>query len=280
MLLKADLRAVQSSLYGHPYFPAIFVTLVAPAEFRALPLERQAAIVTEMKQTLQLVYDHAVPIVVALQPAFPDTEIRSASGFFVRIDGQTFLGTADHVWRRFLRRRTTGENVIFQAGRFAIEPDRQGILRDGKQDVVLIPGTEREARTSGQLVASTPDGWPPPIPRVGSYVAFSGCPELLRDRDSRDHIGFGSFSSIMRVTSVTADNVVCQFERDTWVSDGPVLPPAPGDNMSGASGGPVFSLDHPLHIPLVGLIYEFAPGLFGSEIELLYLRPLASARFS
>jgi hypothetical protein len=41
----------------------------------------------------------------------------------------------------------------------------------------------------------------------------------------------------------------------------------------------VFLLDYPLHVPLIGLIYEFAPGLFGSEIELLYLRPLAAARF-
>ncbi len=262
----------------HPNHSTADISLIAPAEFRALPLIRQATIPAEIKQTLQLAYDHAVPIVIALPPGFADNDLRSASGFFVRIDGQTYLGTADHVWRQYLSRRAAGAQVIFQAGRFAIDRDRPGILRDRVGDIALIPVTEQEARRSGQLVASTAACWPPPIPRVGSYVAFSGCPERLRDRDAHDHIGFGSFSFIMRVTSVTADNIICQFERDTWVSDGPLLPPAPGDDMSGASGGPAFSLDHSLHVPLVGLIYEFTPGLFGSEIELLYLRPLASAR--
>jgi hypothetical protein len=254
--------------------------LVAPAEFRALPADRQAAIITEMKQTLQLAYDHAVPIVIALPPKHPDPDLRSASGFFVQIDEQTYLGTADHVWRWYLDRREAGDGVMFQAGRFAISHDRSGILRDAKRDIVLIPVSEQEVRRSGHLVASTASGWPPPMPRVDSYVVFSGCPERLRERDSQDHIGFGSFSSIMRVTSATADNVICQFERESWVSDAVLPPPAPGDDMSGASGGPVFSLDHLLHVPLVGLIYEFNPGLFGSEIELLYMRPLAVAQFT
>lgn len=140
--------------------------------------------------------------------------------------------------------------------------------------------TDDEARLSGQLIASTAHGWPPPLPRVDSYVAFSGCPERLREQLASDHVGIGSFSSIMRVRSATDDNIVCQLERETWVSDGPLLPPALGDDMSGASGGPVFSLDHPLDVPLIGLIYEFAPGLFGSQIELLYISPLASTRFT
>ena len=254
--------------------------LIAPADFRALPLDRQAVIIAEMKQTLQLAYDHAVPIIVALPPKYPDPGLRSASGFFVRVQDQTYLGTADHVWRWYLERRESVDEVMFQAGRFAVDRGRPGILRDAKHDLVLIPVTEQEVRRSGHLVASTATGWPPPLPRVNSYVVFSGCPERLRERDSSDHIGFGSFSSIMRVTSATSDNVICQFERESWLSDSVLPPPAPGDDMSGASGGPVFSLDHPLHVPLIGLIYEFNPGLFGSEIELLYMRPLAAAQFA
>jgi hypothetical protein len=253
--------------------------LVAPTKFRALPASQQSAIITEVKSTVQLAYDHAVPIVIARPATQSDDDLRNASGFFIRIEGQIYLGTADHVWRQFLRRRDAGENVMFQAGRLAVNCDRTGVLRDEKQDIVLIPVSEKEAQRSGQLIASTASGWPPPLPRIDSYVAFSGCPERLRERHADGRIEFGSFSSIMRVTSATADNITCRFERDTWLSDGPLLPPAPGDDMSGSSGGPVFSLDYPLHLPLVGLIYEFSPGLFGSGIELLYLRLLAAAQF-
>lgn len=254
--------------------------LIAPAEFHALSADRQASIIAEIKQTVQFAYDHAVPIVVALPPKSPDQNLRSASGFFVEIDGQRYLGTADHVWRWFLARRQQGEDVIFQAGGFAVREDRAGLLRNAKWDVALIPVTEQEVRRSGHHVASLSAGWPPPLPRINSYIVFSGIPERLRERKPDSHVEFGSFSSIMRVTSVSAENIICQFEREHWVSEAVMPPPAPGEDLSGASGGPVFSLDYPLHIPLIGLIYEFNPGLFGSDIELLHVRPMAAAQFT
>jgi hypothetical protein len=218
--------------------------------------------------------------VVSPRPGHDRDNLRSASGFFVRIDARLFLGTADHVWKSYLRRRDEGEDIIFQAGSFTIAADRPGILRDERADLALIPIADAEAREGGHHVATAPPGWPPPLPRVGSYVVFSGCPEALRERDTDAHIGFGSFSSIMRVTSATADNVKCEFERDTWVSDSPNLPPALGADLSGMSGGPVFSLDYPLEVPLIGLIYEFNAGVFGSDIEVLCIRPFAAAQLS
>ena len=254
--------------------------LVGPEEFRRLPPERQAAILTEMKQTLQLAYDHAVPIVVSPPPGSDRDDLRSASGFFFRIDARLFLGTADHVLKTYITRREGGEDIILQAGSFTVAPDRPGVLRDERADLALIPITDAEAYSSGRHVSTAPRGWPPPLPRVGSYVVFSGCPESLRERDANAHVSFGSFSSIMRVTSATADNVKCEFEREAWVSDSPNLPPALGTDMSGMSGGPVFSLDYSVDVPLIGLIYEFNAGIFGSDIEVLCIRPFSAAQFS
>lgn len=247
---------------------------IGPSDFLKLPDDRRAAILAELKQTTQFAYDHAVPVVISLPPRAKDrSSLRSASGFFVQVGEQIYLGTADHVWKSFLTRRANGEDVIFQAGRFAVDANRTDVYRDEFRDVAFIPVTKEEARRSGHTVSSAAHGWPPPHPSVGSYVVFSGCPERLGDQDTDDHIGMGSFSSIMRVTSASEEHVVCQFDREMWVSDGPNPPPAPGADLSGMSGGPVFSLEHPLSMPLIGLIFEFS-----SNLELMYIRTFANVR--
>ena len=247
---------------------------VGPPEFLNLPNDRRAVILAEIKQTTQFAYDHAVPVVISLPPKAKNRAgLRSASGFLLKVGSQIYLGTADHVWKSFLTRRANGEDVIFQAGRFAVDASRPGVYRDEFRDLAFIPITEDDARRSGHIVSSAPHGWPPPYPAIGSYVVFSGCPERLRDQDSDDHVGFGSFSSIMRVTSASEEHVVCQFDREMWVSDGPNPPPAPGDDLSGMSGGPVFSLERSLSIPLIGLIFEFS-----ANLDLMYIRTFTSVR--
>jgi hypothetical protein len=228
-----------------------------PADFLKLPPSEQKAILTGMKETVKLAYDRVVPVVISRPPnAAEPSALQSASGFFVVIAGQTYLGTARHVWRIFHARHAADARVRFQAGRFAIEPAAKGVIEDESRDTVLIPVADRDAQRSGQTISSTPLGWPPPAPAIGSFVVFSGCPEMNREHDTADHVGIGCFSSLMRVTDVSAYGLICQFERDTWIWDGPNDPPPPGSKLSGMSGGPVFSLDG-ISIPLVGLIRDF-----------------------
>lgn len=223
-----------------------------------------------MKFTVQLAYDRTVPIIIS-EPrgASLQARMRSASGFFVEIDSMYYLGTAHHVWLNFIRRKAAGEDVIFQAGRLAVAANVEGLVEDATRDIVLIPVDPRGVQRSGQTVSSAARGWPPPLPKAGSYVIFSGCPESLRDHDEPGHVGFGSFSSLMRVTDVDAFGLICEFERGTWIWDGPNNPPQPGDDLSGMSGGPVFAADD-LSIPLVGLIKKF-----GGSWEMLHVATLA-----
>ena len=222
-----------------------------------LPEAERQEIMAGMRATVQLAYERVVPIVISAPPSSSaPSELRSASGFFVEISNQMYLGTAYHVWQHFQRRHRAGEVVVFQAGQLTIKPDVDGIQDDERRDVIFIPVDAEEARRSGQTVSSASLGWPPPAPAVGSFVVFSGCPETHRERDSRHHVGFGCFSSIMRVTDVTDQELVCEFERGTWIWDGPNDPPPPGADLSGMSGGPVFALGE-LAIPVVGLIRRF-----------------------
>jgi hypothetical protein len=230
---------------------------IFPADFMKLPEAKRQEIVTGMKATVQLAYDRVVPIVISAPPrSTVPSELRSASGFFVEISEQMYLGTAHHVWQHFQRRHRAGEGVVFQAGELTIKPDVAGIQDDAARDIIFVPVDAVEARRSGQTISSASLGWPPPPPAVGSFVVFSGCPETHRERDSRHHVEFGCFSSVMRVTDVSGHELVCEFERDTWIWDGPNGPPAPGADLSGMSGGPVFALGE-LAIPLVGLVRRF-----------------------
>jgi hypothetical protein len=200
------------------------------------------------------------------------SSVRSASGFFVRINDRVYLGTADHVWRSFLERVAQGQGVIFQAGGLRIEADRPEVVRDPDRDVAFIPISKSETRRCKHTISSAARGWPPPLPKKDTYVVFSGCPEVLRDHASDSSLEFGYYSAIMRVTTASEAHIVCQFEREIWVTDYRKIPP-PGTDLSGMSGGPVFSLDDPLSMPLVGLISEFSPSL-----ELLYVRTFAEFR--
>ena len=159
---------------------------------------------------------------------------------------------------------------MFQASSFTVREDRANILRDAKRDVALIPVTEQEVRRSGLHVEISPPAGRPHCP---ASIRTSYSPESQSDSERKpdNHIEFGSFSSIMRVTSGISPitSSVSSSANTGFQLTSVMSPPALGENLSGASGGPVFSLDHPLHIPLIGLIYEFNPGRFGSDIELL-----------
>ena len=182
------------------------------------------------------------------------------------MEGQTYLGTALHVWTHFLERRAHGEDVIFQTRGSAIEPDQRNVWTDTLNDLAFIPVSPREADRTGTSISPLERGWPPPPPKRDSFVLFSGCPETHRGEAPDDHIEFGSFSSVSRVTTVGECHLVCQFERETWIWDGPEPPPHPGADLSGMSGGPVFSLEG-LSPSLVGLISEFSP-----SFDLLHVR--------
>lgn len=247
-----------------------------PPAFVALPQRTRESIVAELRQTTQFAYDHAVPIIISLPPkANAPESLRSATAFLVQPNEQIYLGTADHVWRSYLRRKADGESVVCQVGTLLLDEARAAPIRDITYDLAFFPISRAEAAKVGATLSTAVAGWPPPVPSVGSFVSFAGCPEYRRNHDSQSHVGFGTFGSIMEVTAVAEHHIVCQFQRDMWVTYGPELPPSPGDDLSGMSGGPAFSLASPLSMPMIGLISEFS-----SNLELLYINHFAHVQLA
>ncbi len=237
-----------------------------PPDFLALPEATQRQILLSLRETVRLAADRAVPIIVSAPPSAGDLgDLRSASGSFVRVGATTYLATAWHVWAHFRQRVDDGDHVILQAGKLSIPSDGAGRIEDRSRDVVFFPVPTKSVERSGEVVSSAALGWPPPSPKVGSFVLFSGYPEYLRERGAVDHVGFATVTSLMRVTDTSDTSLICQFERDTWIWDERHPPAPPGADLSGMSGGPVFSTAG-LAMPLVGVIKRF-----GATWEVLHV---------
>ena len=68
-----------------------------------------------------------------------------------------------------------------------------------------------------------------------------------------------------------AVDLLCQFERDQWVTSQEAIPPS-GTPLGGLSGGPVFMMQQ-LHYPLVGVITEFHDAF--EDLEVLRVQGIA-----
>jgi Trypsin-like peptidase domain len=237
------------------------------SEFLKWPAELQRQKLQESRALTQYAFDHVVPIVISPPPSSVEpAALRSASGFLLALGDRTFLGTAHHVWKGYLDRVQLGEHVIFQAGPIAIDATTRSIRTDPDRDIAFIEISQADAARFQSAIAKPLLGWPPPLPVVGSFVALSGCPEARRDHDTPSHIGFALFSSVLRIASSEEHFIVCDFDRDKWIWDGPIPPPGPDDELSGMSGGPVFALFEGA-LRLVGLI-----SLFSYQSEWLVIR--------
>lgn len=180
----------------------------------------------------------------------PGTQVtvNSGSASLVRLNGQSFALTCSHVLEAYRQRLAEGP-CIFQLGDCELDPMAQLKAEDTGLDYALIGLTEEQgkeiAKSGGPF-----DGtffcdlaqWPPGDVKEGDFVAFGGFPGELRKAESFDKLSFGSFSSgAAKVTTTGDDYLVCQFEREHWVTHG--FEPEPS-TIRGMSGGPVFAIRH------------------------------------
>ena len=239
-----------------------------PESFDDLPPEEQRQVLTSGYEMTQLAYRHSTAICIAPPPSVGG-EISNGSGFIVDLRGEFYLGTAWHVVESWMRRRTQGEKVLFQVGDALITPADRLAWKDEENDLAFIRLTQGEVRVIGASVCETVLGWPPPHPTLGSYVLVAGYPKTIRAQPKPGEVQFNCLSTLLEITLVREHYVVCQFQRENWVTFDPHAIPPAGTPLGGMSGGPVLAVRN-LTYPLIGLISEFS-----HDYELLYLKTLS-----
>lgn len=208
------------------------------------------------------------------QPGAPAT-VSSGSASLLRLKGQAFALTCWHVLEGYRQQLAEGQ-CIFMLGNCQLDPLAQLKAEDEDMDYALIGITEGQIEEIAKPKGSF-DGtffcdlaqWPPSEVKEGDFVAFGGFPGELRQAVSFDKLSFGSYSSGgSRVTSARDDYLVCQFEREHWISHR--FEPEPS-TIRGMSGGPAFAIRHSdagiMTYDFVGHITEFH-----EDFELLYVR--------
>jgi hypothetical protein len=143
------------------------------------------------------------------------------------------------------------------------------VWQDQENDLAFLELQNEEVDQVGVAVCDPLYGWPPPHPKPGDYVLISGFPGVLRSQPHARAIDFAALSTLLQVTTARDRYLVCQFEREHWVSYDINGVPPPGTDWGGMSGGPVLLVRN-LAYPLVGLVSEFS-----RDYELLYLRTLS-----
>lgn len=215
----------------------------------------------------RFVFRRAAAVLIAPRPGAPG-RVANGSAFVVGLPSGPYLGTAWHVVSAWLKWTAEGEDLIFQVGGTALNPVERLVWKDETNDIAFLRLAEGEQDRIGISECEPVLGWPPPHPVVGSYVLVSGFPGIQRLRIAADEMDFGAFSTLLQVTAIHDRHLVCQFEREHWLSHTGRIPP-PGTNLGGMSGGPVL-LSKNLAYPLVGLVSEFS-----QTYELLFVKTLS-----
>ena len=201
------------------------------------------------------------------------TELNNGSVTLLKLGNRTIGVTCHHVidyYRQLLDR----SNVLCQIGEAEINPlDR--IIDESQQfdlttlDLEGVTFTPSNVDTEIGSHLFQPAIWPPNSVKSGDFVAFGGFPGTWRSQVAWDELVFPTFSSgACKVASVGEDYFMCQFAREYWVEV--MNPYGLGDlhNLGGLSGSPVF-IWRKLFAELVGIVYQFSPGL-----DLVRIRPV------
>ncbi|HEX8696968.1 MAG TPA: hypothetical protein VF746_31410 [Longimicrobium sp.] len=187
----------------------------------------------------------------------------------LRLKGNPLGVTCSHVLDGF-RSQPASDKPAFWIGRVQIDPIARLVSEDNSLDIAVLDlsGLDLSQISGGSGIGVDffdPSRWPPELPKSGDFVSFGGFPGTWRDHPKVDEVVFRSFSvGASEVTVARDDYIVCQFNREYWVS-------AYGNNMfdfyelGGMSGGPAF-IWRGLQPEFFGIIKEYSPSL-----DLLYI---------
>jgi hypothetical protein len=207
------------------------------------------------RQAIELAASRILPIF--WPPSFQP--VASATAFVLDCGSTPFLVTADHVVTGFeqFRDQSTGD-ARFQVGRLVLDLDSRILARDADLDLATIDITKKELNRLGITSVIAGDDWPPPPPKPGDPLFFSGYPGKEREKVD-DSLGFGIFSGCFRVNGTSSRHISLMLET-CGATDllGLGLPPDDYP-IGGLSGTPLFGFVQPLGVlywRLVGVLTE------------------------
>jgi hypothetical protein len=246
-------------------------------QFQQLSSDDQARYIAINRQMARFARDHAVPIIFA-PPRSRGGKVNGASGCVLQLGSGAFIITAAHVLEGYEKRVQTGEVLNWQVGDLPpFDPVPRIAWRNRDMDIVLLRISGDESRGIGPCIISSPEKWPPVMPREGQLVLVGGYPKALREEDaSLGSIGAGPYSAVFRVTVAGNGCCKCMIERKDLISFGGGPLPPPGTDMGGLSGGPVLLVDK-MGYPLVGVVTDRCEMSF-AEFEILKFANLAGVR--
>ena len=190
-------------------------------------------------------------------------EVRSGTITFVDLGAGPFGITCQHVIACYRKMRESMEEVVFQIGGVEIDPLSQLVDENPKIDLATIGLTTELARAIGSdgeigSCVFRPRTWPPPVLKVGDYVAFGGFPASLKRVISFDELVFGSLSNgASQISSVSDFQFVSKFDREYWVVAFGGERHLTSKAFGGMSGGPAF-IHRELYWDLVGIVSEYS----------------------
>lgn len=183
--------------------------------------------------------------------------------------------TCSHVIDGYRQKLKDDPSIIFQIGNHKLNPVSRIIDENQELDLATIDlsGIDVDRLETLPNVGSSfhepsRSRWPPAEVKQGNFVAFGGFPGKWRKQPSSIDVEFGIFSSgACHVASVFEDHIVCQFERQHWISSWQEGPPKDMRDLGGLSGSPVFAIRQ-LNLEFIGIAY-----VFSKDYDLLYIRP-------
>jgi len=238
-----------------------------PAEFDALPLAEQQRIQNLARTFAELALSYSTYVFIAgAQDA--ELDINLGSAFIVSGVEAHVLVTAEHVLAKYESRKESEASVSFQAGECILDLTGRKVFRDKTLDVACLRISDRELSRIGCVPFVANHSWPHAQISGGDYVQFCGFPAFYRRDLGRAKLSIAPFAGFVKVDAVHPTHLMCVFERDEWVVNGPEGVPPTGTVLGGLSGGPVL-LRSELQHPIVGLVSEFH-----SSFELLRIARL------
>jgi hypothetical protein len=191
-------------------------------------------------------------------------DVKSATVFFIDCGDGPFAVTAAHVVDEIFDDQAAGRVLLCQMANVPIDPVDRLIDMDEDLDLATFRVDPREIAAARSVPLTIPKGrWPPPAPKIGSGVLFSGYPGHERLREGPRRLNFGIYAAAVLATSVGDRDIKCQIEREHMVATLAKEIPAPYYDLGGISGAPLLTLVESNGVvtwQLGGVIYEAYAG--------------------
>ena len=198
------------------------------------------------KRLLRTACEYAIPIFWSILKNEKWVVENNGTAFVLNCGRGPFLVTAAHIYESYRERLSEGIKIWPQLSdiTFRMEERLIGYLGSETLDIVTFKISSEEINLIKRSVlegSRTP--LTAPIARQNEGALFAGFPGLQRTDESENECGFGFFSSLNPISSVSERHFGFAFDRSKWVDAFGKGFPKDGYDLGGVSGSPVLIVE-------------------------------------